>query len=133
MKERKTSKDHDTNQTPSPQRIRVRGTKFPVFDADAKPIYVGDTLEWQRCVGPYGKTKRGRGKVTHEMLLCGSIITDGGTVSTQWEWKPKDGPEGLYCRSENQTYDHAHKTWARVIATDAETTSMTKPDENLAL
>lgn len=95
---------------------QVRGLKFLVFDADAKPIHVGDVLEWEETSGPYGQTKRGRGTVTHETVMCGMVITDGGTPGTHWEWHPKDGPEGLYCRHENHSYDHGHKTWARVVS-----------------
>jgi hypothetical protein len=86
-----------------------------VFDADARPIHVGDTLKWVETAGPYGQTRTGRGVVLREELLYGAIITDGGTVRTNWEWNPEDGPEGLYCRHENFSYDHAHKTWARVV------------------
>jgi hypothetical protein len=97
---------------------RVRGLKFEVFDADAKPIYVGDTLEWQETAGRYGQTKLGRGKVLSEKIVYGCIHTDGGWVETHWEWKPKDGPEGLYCRHINDHPDHAHETWARVVSTE---------------
>jgi len=96
--------------------VQVRGAKFFVYDADARPIHVGDTLEWEATSGPYGQTKRGIGTVTQEMLIYGGILTDGGTVRTHWEWHPTDGPEGLYCRHENHTYDHGHKTWARVAS-----------------
>lgn len=101
--------------TNPPTPVQSADGKFRVFDADAKPIHVGDTLEWQATSGPYGQTKRGRGTVTEEKLACGYIVTDGGLVNTHWEWQPSDGPEGLYCRHENHTYDHAHKTWARII------------------
>ena len=94
---------------------QVRGTEFYVYDADAKPIHVGDMLEWQETAGRYGQTKRGRGRVTQELLVYGEIVTDSGMVSTSWEWKPKDGPEGLYCRRENHNPDHAHRTWARIV------------------
>ena len=99
--------------------IQVRSARFLVFDADARPIHVGDTLEWQETAGRYGETKRGRGTVTEEMTCYNGIVTDGGTVCVHWEWQPKDGPEGLYCRHENHTYDHGHKTWARVVASEA--------------
>lgn len=97
------------------KKVQVRGIKFFAFDVDARPIHVGDTLEWVETSGPYGQTISGRGKVTDEKLTYGSIVTDGGLVNTHWEWKPNDGPEGLYCRHENHTYDHGHKTWARVV------------------
>lgn len=95
-------------------RVQVSG-KFLVFDADAKPIYVGDVLEFQYTSGPYGQTKIGRGVVTREKLVYGEIVTTGGCVNTHWEWHPVDGPEGLYCRHENHSYDHGHKTWARIV------------------
>jgi len=95
---------------------RVMYGALPVFDADASPINVGDYLEWQETSGPYGETKRGCGTVTHSVPIYGMICTDGGTVGTQWEYKPKDGPEGLYCRHENHDCEHAHKTWARVVS-----------------
>lgn len=98
-------------------KVQVRG-KFPVFDADARPIYVGDTLVWQETSGRYGQTRPGRGTVTQELLQYGSIVTDGGLVQTHWEWHPVDGPEGLYCRHENHDPDHAHSTWALVIDKD---------------
>jgi hypothetical protein len=103
------------SELPCSQLVQVRG-KYPVYDADARPIHVGDTLEWEATSGPYGQTKRGRGVVTSSDLICGCIVTDGGQVNTHWEWKPADGPEGLYCRHENHTYDHRHKTWARVVS-----------------
>jgi len=96
-------------------KVQVHSSKFSVFDADAQPIHVGDTLEWQETSGPYGQTKLGRGMVTHPDVIYGMIITDGGTVRTHWEWKPTDGPEGMYCRHQNHTPDHSHKTWARVV------------------
>lgn len=95
-------------------RIPVRGVKFDVFDCDAKQIHVGDYLTWVETAGRYGETRKGAGTVTSKDLVYGCIATDGGMVQTHWEWKPKDGPEGLYCRHENHTYDHAHKTWARI-------------------
>lgn len=97
------------------KRIPVRGLKFFVFDVDARQIHVGDKLEWEETAGRYGQTKLGSGTVTHEMLQGSSIVTDGGLVRTDWEWKPKDGPEGLYCRHENRDPEHAHKTWARIV------------------
>jgi hypothetical protein len=97
------------------QRIPVRGANLNVFDCDAKQIHVGDKLEWQETAGRYGETKRGSGTVTHAALIYGMIQTDGGMVQAMWEWKPKDGPEGLYCRHENNTYEHGHKTWAKLI------------------
>jgi hypothetical protein len=89
--------------------------KYPVFDADAVPVCVGDTLEWVETAGRYGQVRGGRGVVTSSELCYGSIVTDGGLVLTHWEWHPPDGPEGHYCRHENDTPDHAHKTWARVV------------------
>jgi len=100
---------------------QVRGVEFLVFDVDAKPIHVGDMLEWVETSGPYGQTQSKKGIVTHELLIYGSIVTNGGLVSTHWERQPKDGPEGLYCRHENHSYDHGHKTWARIIAKAKET------------
>lgn len=97
-------------------RRQVSSAKFLGFDADAKPIHVGDTLEWVETAGPYGKTRKKRGAVTQAEILYGCIITNSGTVRTHWEWHPKDGPEGLYCRHENHNPDHAHKTWARVVS-----------------
>lgn len=96
-------------------RVQVRGTNYLVFDADARPIHVGDTLEWVETAGPYGQTKGGRGVVLKPLLTYGQIVTTGGSVDTSWEWHPPDGPEGLYCRHENHSYDHGHKTWARVV------------------
>ena len=98
---------------------RVANGKLQAFDADAKPIHVGDRLEWQETSGPYGQTERGCGTVTHAEMLYGMIRTDGGCVETHWEMSPKDGPEGLYCRHENQSFDHAHRTWARIVSRDA--------------
>lgn len=95
--------------------IQVSGVKFLVFDVDARPIHVGDMLEWQETTGRYGETQRGSGRVTQETLVCGCVVTDGGMISTHWEWKPKDGPEGLYCRHENYDTEHGHKTWARIV------------------
>lgn len=95
-------------------KIQVHDGRFRVFDADGKPIHVGDTIEWVETSGPYGQTKQGNGQVTQELLVYGMVVTDGGLVRTSWEWKPKDGPEGLYTRHENHSYDHAHKTWARI-------------------
>jgi len=100
------------------KKVQVRSPRFPVFDVDAQPICVGDTLEWAETSGPYGETKTGRGTVTHPEVVCGMILTDGGSVNTHWEWKPKDGPEGLYCRHKNHTPEHGHHTWARVLKTD---------------
>lgn len=97
--------------TPRPQ---VHGQKYLVFDCNAQPIRLGDKLVWQETSGPYGETEQGAGTVTSEDLLYGSIVTDGGLVSTHWEWHPPDGPEGLYCRHQNHTYDHGHKTWAKL-------------------
>ena len=115
-KERKERDMRERNEEPTKSVLppQVRG-KFFVFDADARPIRVGDILEWVETAGPYGQTKCGRGVVKQEMLVCGCVVTDGGMVDTHWEWHPKDGPEGLYCRHENIDYDHAHKTWARVV------------------
>ena len=96
-------------------RTQVKGAKFAVYDADGVPVCVGDTVEWQETAGRYGQTKRGRGVVTHSEISCGWLITDGGAVGVHWEWKPKDGPEGLYCRHEHHDYEHGHKTWARVV------------------
>ena len=106
-----------TPMNPAKPRIPVRSIKFAVFDCNGTPIHVGDKLKWQATAGPYGQTKMGSGKVTSAALVCGSIVTDGGLVSCEWEWKPKDGPEGLYCRRENHSYDHGHKTWARIVET----------------
>ena len=94
---------------------QVRGENYNVFDADARPIRVGDKLQWRETSGPHGQTQLGSGVVTSSSLIYGCIITDGGTVQTHWEWKPADGPEGLYCRHTNHSYDHGHKTWARVV------------------
>jgi hypothetical protein len=88
---------------------------LPVFDADVKPVHLGNVLEWVETSGPYGQTQRKTGTVTHKLLMCGSIVTNGGLVKAHWEWRPKDGPEGFYCRHENHSYDHGHKTWARVV------------------
>ena len=82
--------------------------------ADARPIHVGDKLEWVETSGPYGQTRRKTGTVTSAELQFGGIMTDNGTVMTHWEWKPADGPEGLYCRHTNHNPDHYHQTWARV-------------------
>jgi hypothetical protein len=101
------------------ERIPVRGgganhNDFPVFDCDGVPICVGDMLYWVETSGPYGETKRGHGRVTHPNTMYGELITDGGKVSTTFEWKGPNKPEGLYCRHTNDTYDHGHKTFARI-------------------
>ena len=97
------------------ESLRSKNSKLGVYDMNGTRIHVGDILEWQETSGAYGQTKRGRGTVKDAELLYGRIITTGGTIQTHWEWKPKDGPEGLYCRHENHTYEHGHKTWARIV------------------
>ena len=94
--------------------IPVTNGEFFVFDEKARQIYVGDTLDWQKTAGAYGQTEQGRGTVTEARLIYGCIVTDNGLVNTNWEWKPADGVEGLYCRHENYSYEHGHKTWARI-------------------
>lgn len=88
--------------------------KFSVFDDKAQQIHVGDVLEWQETAGRYGETRRGRGVVIQAELLWGHVVTDGGRVLAHWELHPTDGPEGLYCRHTNDTYEHGHETWARI-------------------
>lgn len=97
------------------QQPQVSGPDFLVFDLNAQPIRLGDRLSWAETSGRYGEITHGYGKVTSEKLIYGLIVTDGGLVSTHWEWQPPDGPEGLYCRHQNNSPDHAHKTWAKVI------------------
>lgn len=97
-------------------RPQVRGLKFQVFDCDARPIRVGDVLEWQETAGRYGQTARGRGTVTRADVVHGMLFTSGGTVAVHWEWKPADGPEGLYARHTNHSPDHGHSTWARIVS-----------------
>jgi len=94
---------------------QVSGPKFLVFDLNAQPIRLGDKLAWVETSGRYGETIKGSGKVIAEKLVYGSIVTDGGMVSTYWEWQPPDGSEGLYCRHENRSFDHAHKTGAVIV------------------
>lgn len=96
-------------------RTPVNGVKFRVFDRYAREIHVGDRLRWQETAGRYGETRIKEGTVSRPELSWGCIVTDNGTVRVHWEWKPKDGPEGLYCRHVNDTYDHGHETWAEII------------------
>jgi len=94
---------------------QVSSPDFLVFDLNAQPICLGDKLAWIETSGRYGETTKGSGKVIAEKLVYGLIVTDGGMVSTHWELQPPDGPQGLYCRHQNHSYDHAHKTGAVIV------------------
>jgi hypothetical protein len=93
-------------------KVQVTGgrDKWPVYDMNGLPIYVGDTLEYQYCSGPYGQTMIARGKVVSPDATYCAVLVDGpGSIHCDLE----DGR--LYCRRTHHDFEHGHKTWARVI------------------